>query len=473
MAIIFGGIASAAMQSSGAWANSADGRIVYVTSYDSEGGDNELHIMDADGANDTRLTDTTNDEYDPKLSPDGTKILFTTYNNDTNTEQLYIMNADGSNATLVSGSIDGDRQSDWSPDGTKILFTSLRTGNREIFIMNADGSNVVQLTSNSPGQGSQQASWSPDGTKIIYRKDQHIHIMNADGTNSAQLATQGDHPDWSPDGTKIVFTHHTGSLGDRISTIQIDGTNQLELTNASEYNGDPSWSPDGTKIVYASNDDHITIMDVDGSNKTQLTQESGNDYSSQPSWGIMAQSDSTDQDGIDPAVEAAAPNNGDANNDGVADATQSNVSSFVNPVTNSYVSVQSNCTSQSNISTSAESTLFKDVGFNYPAGLVAFTLTCGSAGTNASVAVYFYNPPTNVAPRKYNDITHTYQTILGASLENMTIGGLPVLKASYTITDGGSLDQDMIANGTIVDPIGLAQSVAGVPRTGLGGSNSH
>jgi len=48
------------------------------------------------------------------------------------------------------------------------------------------------------------------------------------------------------------------------------------------------------------------------------------------------------------------------------------------------------------------------------------------------------------------------------------VGGQPVLKVVYSVTDGGPLDEDGTANGVIVDPVGLAQDAVGPPNTGVG-----
>ena len=50
----------------------------------------------------------------------------------------------------------------------------------------------------------------------------------------------------------------------------------------------------------------------------------------------------------------------------------------------------------------------------------------------------------------------------------LTIDGQSVLKATYSITDGGALDQDGLADGTITDPVGLATVAVNAPNTGLG-----
>jgi Tol biopolymer transport system component len=66
--------------------------------------------------------------------------------------------------------------------------------------------------------------------------------------------------------------------------MNIDGSNQTNLTNNIDKDTSPQFSPDGSKIVFLSDRDgnwEIYIMDVDGSNQTNLTNDSGNDYSPQ------------------------------------------------------------------------------------------------------------------------------------------------------------------------------------------------
>jgi hypothetical protein len=171
-----------------------------------------------------------------------------------------------------------------------------------------------------------------------------------------------------------------------------------------------------------------------------------------------------DDDGIAAAVEAAAPNGGDANGDGVPDAEQSTVASFPHTQTGRYVSlvVDDGCTltSAAGANRSAES---GDEGYTYPAGLIAYTAQCAT-GADILVQAYFYGAPdTDLVARKFDPATGLYTSIAGAEVTRMTIGGAAVVKVSYRVADGGPLDSDGVINGTIVDPVGLAQADVAQP----------
>lgn len=171
-----------------------------------------------------------------------------------------------------------------------------------------------------------------------------------------------------------------------------------------------------------------------------------------------------DGDGVPESVEQDGPNDGDANEDGIADNTQSTVTSFINPVTNTYTVVENvGCTSNGTVTAGAATT--SDAGFTYPAGLTNFTLNCGNPGDSATVTLYYYGvDSTGMTLRKYNELTNEYKTVSGAVLSSVIIGGQQATKVVYDVTDGGELDQDGIANAVIVDPAGLA--LASAPNTG-------
>jgi hypothetical protein len=152
-----------------------------------------------------------------------------------------------------------------------------------------------------------------------------------------------------------------------------------------------------------------------------------------------------DADGVTLATESAAPNSGDANNDGIQDGTQAKVTSLISPESGKYIVLESStCTSNSAVSTLKESSLNAiDGDYIYPAGLLDFTLTGCGVGATETITQYIYGDYdiSRVIMRKYNQSTKTYATISDATISAVTIGGQKAIKVVYSVTDGGVLDR--------------------------------
>lgn len=181
-----------------------------------------------------------------------------------------------------------------------------------------------------------------------------------------------------------------------------------------------------------------------------------------------------DNDGTPTASEDGGPNNGDANNDGILDSQQGNVTSFINGFTGKSVAVElSSACRLTSISMRSEALLTtKDSGFDYPQGLVRFAADCGTPGSTTAVTLFFYDVAKgSLGLRKHNPARSAYYAMPNAVVAQSTIDGTTVTTAAYEVTDGTTFDEDATANGIIVDPAGLAASVVNVPNTGLGGAS--
>ena len=181
-----------------------------------------------------------------------------------------------------------------------------------------------------------------------------------------------------------------------------------------------------------------------------------------------------DNDGIYNVIEDAAPNSGDANNDGTLDSTQSFVASFVNSVTGKYAALELNNVCQVNaveVKPEADNTV-GDLLYEYPVGLMHFTADCGTPGYTTNVSQYYFGAAANSLLRKYDANSHTYFTLTDTTQQSATIGGQTAIKAAFTITDGSNRDMNGATDGIIVDPAGLAvvlpSSGAGTPTTSGG-----
>jgi Lectin C-type domain len=192
--------------------------------------------------------------------------------------------------------------------------------------------------------------------------------------------------------------------------------------------------------------------------------------STYPTFGTMS-----DEDGVSGSIEDAAPNNGDANDDGVLDNLQTNVTSYVNTVSGNYTTLElptGDC-SITAVSTKSKTQLaIPDQNYDYPLGLIDFTANCGTPGYTATITQYYFgqSDTSTFVLRKYNASNNNYTAIENAVISAVVVGGTNALKVVYEVTDGSSLDDDGTANGSIVDPAGLGllvETTATVPDTGL------
>jgi hypothetical protein len=223
----------------------------------------DIYVARLDGSNLRRLTsDGSPNSYNREAawSPDGSRIAFSKSDGRLGAE-IYVMDADGANPTRISPEGAYDASPTWSPDGSRIAFEHRADdqGIGHIFVMNADGTNRTQLTSNR--QPNSSPAWSPDGQRIAYETyadtagddGWDIFLINADGTNRVRLTTDPGFdygPEWSPDGGRIVFNTSGG-----LCVVDVDGTNLVRLTPG----GGPAWSPDGTLIAFSRS----TLLYVD------------------------------------------------------------------------------------------------------------------------------------------------------------------------------------------------------------------
>lgn len=175
----------------------------------------------------------------------------------------------------------------------------------------------------------------------------------------------------------------------------------------------------------------------------------------------------TDNDGIPDAVEAAGPNNGDANGDGIPDKDQKNVGTIFSPAGNGYVTfeVSGGCSVAEAITAYTESQMaMQDPSWAYPLGLISFRLPCSAA----TVKLYYHGVPSlnGYTMRRFgpttpgNSATTSWSTVPSVTYGTTNIGGNAVATASYALRDGQPGD-DSGTDGSIIDPVGPALYVGG------------
>jgi Tol biopolymer transport system component len=280
---------------------SGGGRIAFATNRD---GNYEIYVMNADGSDQRRLTNSPYEDRHPVWSPDGTLILFGRTLLDRG--EIDVMNADGSGQRrLISGV---GAEGAWSPDGARIAFPRNNPAS-DLWVMNADGSDPQPLTRTGNQAGVFDPDWSPDGTQVVCAVDidpqrlaggwvtsiRLLDLNDVAGQGPADLADLrllpnpgeqvNDKPIWSPLGTEIAFSAVVNNRR-RIYVVNADGSNLRRLIPEGDADAFAmDWSPDGTQITFQYSPEgqwDIYVMNADGTGLRRLTTHEAND--TEPAW---------------------------------------------------------------------------------------------------------------------------------------------------------------------------------------------
>lgn len=213
--------------------------------------------------------------YDLEYHSTGTHLLYTRDNSGAGWWDIWRMeigpgpcdNRGEERLTSWSHSLGGA----YSHDGNRIAYIRAHRSVSQVRVMNSHGAGNTPLWDNSAiaYDGWGQATWSPEGGKVavsVYPSrypgvpefDSFVQVLDAltgdeiyrvsDGRNTFAFES-GYYRDrhfvaanmvWSSDGTKLVFmSDRDGNW--QIYTMNPDGTEQVNLTNSSAWDGDAAW----------------------------------------------------------------------------------------------------------------------------------------------------------------------------------------------------------------------------------------
>jgi TolB protein len=174
---------------------------------------------------------------------------------------IYEADLDGSNMKPLTTEMGYDAEGAYSRDGKLIAFSSNRDGGMNLYTMKPDGSDVRQLTHDKNCYNGGPFV-SPDGKHIIFRADRQkrdylqIYLIDIDGSNEVQLTDNGEvnwAPYWYPDGKIIAFTTSLqGHSNYEIYLMDIETRKIRRVTHTPKFDGLPVFSNDGKMLMWTS-----------------------------------------------------------------------------------------------------------------------------------------------------------------------------------------------------------------------------
>ena len=253
----------------------------------------EVYVVDYDGANEQRITNSRDLNSNPTWASDARGIAYSAYRRNGAPDIVLSLIYTGVLQNLTKGRFrDGAYLPAFSPDGKQVAFTATADGAsaQDIYVMNADGSNSRRITTHPDIDTT--PTWSPSGTQMAFVSDRtgrpQIYIMNADGSGVRRLPipeAEADHPTWAPAPfNEIAYYARTGSGYDiKIHELATGQTRQLTFSEGS--NESPSYSPSGRHLAFTSSRGsglyQVYTIGRDGNGLRQITR-SGNNHT--PDW---------------------------------------------------------------------------------------------------------------------------------------------------------------------------------------------
>ena len=237
-------------------------------------------------------------------------------------------------------------------------------------------------------------------------------------------------------------------------TIQFTGNNyttartvNISAVDDEAFEGDHMGSlrmtigSDNENIPYMEQTLKFTITDNDSAPVEEcdyLTDSTGGDCSGVPDVGIDL------------------PNAGDGNNDGIADSTQDNARTAYNSTNTTFVTVGATNPVREIVAVSSTNPKLSKFGE------IAFAVE----GATADVEVFLYPETPLEEGKEYVAVKidgSELTPIAGATVSEIVIDGQRVLRANFSLVDGGENDEDGAVNGIIVDPMSVIVQEEVVP----------
>jgi dipeptidyl aminopeptidase/acylaminoacyl peptidase len=237
----------------------------------------------------------------PRWSPDGKYLAFLSgrsgaksqkEDEDTKKEEVWLLNREGGEAQKLTDTIQDVDGFAWSPSGDRI-----------VLILQDPSINEIEASKNKDKSDAKpkphpwvidRLHFKEDEIGYLDRRRKHLYVFDIASRKMTQI-TSGDYDDsapaWSPDGKSIAFTSNRSDSEDPdrnyntdIWVVAADNTDQgkslVRVTTNPGADDSPAWSPDGKWIAFTSQLDpklfqyatfHIAIAPATGGESKVLT----------------------------------------------------------------------------------------------------------------------------------------------------------------------------------------------------------
>ena len=253
----------------------------------------EIYVADYDGANQRRVTISSDMHLNPNWAPDGSGLAYSSWDGAASGLEVDIVLSyiyKGVREVPTKG-IRSNYHPAFSPDGSLVAFSSNRDGVNDIYVMNRDGSNVRRLTNNNAIDST--PTWSPSGNQIAFVSDRDspgqpkLYWMNADGSGQRRVGVPDswhDKPTWAPAPyNEIAYSARVGG-GFDIKVYDIATQTVRSVTSGEGSNESPAYSANGKHIAFSSTRQgrsQIFTIGRDGRGLRQITRDGTNQS---PAW---------------------------------------------------------------------------------------------------------------------------------------------------------------------------------------------
>ena len=267
--------------------------------YEAQTGDiANIHTIDPQTGATKQLTHGTSFDGNPAWSPDRKRIVFNSRRDGLVQPDLYVMDADGTNVQRLTNTPDaGEWSPKYSSDGRRLAYVRQDAEGWSVWVADSSGANARQVA--GAYVFAEFPAWTPDQSELYFSAimpapagapQPQAHIYSVDvATNDVRtrIDTGGTDacPHFSHDGKTLTYAaSRTGGEYDTASNLDLfahdassddtTGVHDTALTEdpARDDYGNPS--PDDKQIVFISDRDgnaELYMMDRDGSHQRRLT----------------------------------------------------------------------------------------------------------------------------------------------------------------------------------------------------------